>query len=394
MKKTKIAGDFIYTFSALLLVNVVLQVIIYPIINKLYSSEILGEVVYYTGIIYTISASMGGAVSNQKLLLRGKYRQTNSDFNIIVAGVCAIIFIVLIIISVFSKLGVISAILYSISGCLVFLRYFAEVEFRITKKFKGYLFYYILVSIGYLIGLGVFIATGLWYFIFIIGESMAIVYVIVRGHVFNPQPLTGDIKNITKLVAVLSASYLLGALAAHYYKIFINLYFDGDSVTVYYVSSFFGKSLDLVITPITTLMISYLSGKSQFFKNLSIKKAVLFSCVSGIVLYIAFVVLTPIYCSILYPNLYESVFSLNFIVNIAQTFSVISSILIVLILIKYGTKSHFVIQLLFVISYIAFSSILSMVWGMTGFAIGATIGFAIKCVLILFIAVKGETKNA
>lgn len=393
MIKKKIAGDFIYTFIALLLVNVVLQIVIYPIINRFYSSEVLGDIVYYTGVIYTLSASIGGAVANQKLLLRDKYKHTNSDFNVIILGVNAIVFVFLFVIAVASNIGILAAFLYGAAGCLVFLRYYAEVEFRLTKNFKGYLFYYILVSIGYLIGLGAFLLTDLWYFIFIIGESVAIAYVLIKGNIFKSQPKSGEIAVITKLVTVLSVSYLLGALAAHYYKIFINLYFGGDDVTVYYVSSFFGKSLDLVITPITTLMLSYLSRKNKNIANLSAKKVLSISFISGVILYIGFVVATPIYCSLLYPNLYEKVFEINFIVNIAQAFSVVSSILIVLILIKYGTKAHFIIQAIFVAIYVISSSVLSVPFGLIGFAIGACIGYFCKCIMIIIISYIRRRKN-
>ena len=46
--KKRLAGDFVYTFSALLTVNLILQVIIYPLINRFYSAEALGDIVYYS----------------------------------------------------------------------------------------------------------------------------------------------------------------------------------------------------------------------------------------------------------------------------------------------------------------------------------------------------------
>ena len=392
--KKKIAGDFIYTFSALLLVNIVLQIVIYPLINKHYSSSTLGDIVYYSGIIYTISASVGGAISNQKLLLRRKYEKTNGDFNIIVLAVSAIIFVSLLSVSFFSNLGVVDAILYGASGSLVFLRYFAEVEFRLTQYFKGYLYYYILVSIGYLLGFLLYRVTGLWYFIFIVGEAMALIYVLVKGNIFKPEELTGDLKKIIKLVVILTASYLLGAFAVRYYKIFIKLYMGGTAVTVYYVGSFFGKSLDLVITPITTLMVSYLTTKKGEEIKYSLKKMIGISALVGVILYVAFIVATPIYCHILYPNIYSDVMSINYIVNIAQSFSVISSILIVFILVKYGTKSHFAVQLAFVIVYTLASSLLSIRFGLVGFAIGASIGFAFKTLMVLVVAIRKEKQNA
>lgn len=387
-KKKKFAGDFLYTFSALLLMNIVLQLIIYPLINKYYGAEELGNIVYLSGIIYTICASAGGALSNQKLILRKKYLHTNSDFNIIVILYTIIIFVILCIAGLMSHLSLLYTLFFGLSGCLVFLRYFSEVEFRMDKSFKGYLFYYIIVSVGYVIGFGLYVLTNCWYLIFIIGESLAVIYVLLKGNIYCPQPLTGDIFNIIKIVSVLVLSYLLGAIAAHYYKIFINLYINNTSVTIYYVATFFGKSLDLVITPITTLLVSYLTARNGVKFNFSVKKSCLFIGLTAIVLYVGFVVATPIYTYIFYNNLFYDVIKINFIVNIAQTLSVITSILIVLVLVKLGTKLHFIIQLSYVICYVISTTILCMTFGIMGFAIGACVGYAIRFILIAIVSVR------
>ncbi len=391
--KKRLAGDFVYTFSALLTVNLILQVIIYPLINRFYSAEALGDIVYYSGIIYTVSASVGGAISNQKLLLREKYDKTNSDFNTITVGVNIVIFIALFIMSMLSDNSILNAVLYAVSGCLVFMRYYAEVEFRLTKNFKGYLYYYLFVSAGYLIGFGFYLLTGLWYFIFIIGEALALIYVTYKGSIFKREPMTGEIGKIAKLVIILTFSYLLGALAVHYYKIFLKLFINGEAVTVYYIASFFGKSLDLVITPITTLMISYLTTKDGKKISLTLKHYLPLSLLAGTVLYIGFIIATPIYCRLLYPNLYNEVMQINFIVNIAQSLSVVSSILIVIILIQYGTKSHFGVQATFVVLYLAATTLFTYYYGLKGFGIGAIIGFASKLIMIILTSIKGEKKN-
>lgn len=386
--RKKIAGDFIYTFLALLLVNIILQLVIYPLINIYYGAEELGNIVYLSGIIYTISASAGGALSNQKLILRNKYLNTNSDFNIIVILYSVIILVILCIVGLVSNLSFINTLLFGVSGCLVFLRYYSEVEFRMNNDFKGYLFYYIIVSVGYLIGFGFFILTNCWFLIFIVGESLAVIYVFIIGDIYRSQSLTGEIFTILKIVSILVLSYFLGAVAAHYYKIFINWYLNNTSVTIYYVATFFGKSLDLVITPITTLLVSYLTSKKGEKFKIRAKKSPIFIGMIAIFLYICFITATPIYTYIFYNNLFYDVIKINFIANIAQTISVISSILIVLVLVKLGAKMHFIIQLSFVVCYVISTTILCICYGIIGFAIGACIGYMVRFVLIIIVGAR------
>ena len=394
IKNGKVAKDFVYTSSALILINIVLQLLIYPLINNKYGPDFLGNIVSQTGIVYALCASTGGAISNEKLLIRKKYEKTNNDFNIIIFCFCVILFAALFVYSIISIKVLSSAFLLSLVGCLVFLRYYSEVQFRLDKNFKGYLLYYIIVSIGYIIGYFLFIVTGIWYLIFIVGESLAVLYVLIKGNIYKLEKSSSHLIEIFKLVIVLAGSYLLGAFAVHYYKIFLNFCIDSTAVTVYYVGSFFGKSLDLVITPITTLIISYLTAASHTKKiDFSSKKSLLIIGLVGVVLYVGFVVATPIYSYIFYNNLYAEVWNINFVVNIAQTFSAISSILIVLLLVEFGAKTHFIVQSIYVITYVVFSSLLALKFGIMGFAIGASIGFITKFILIIFVSKKSKTKK-
>ena len=110
----------------------------------------------------------------------------------------------------------------------------------------------------------------------------------------------------------------------------------------------------------------------------------------GLVLYIGFIIATPIYTYLFYGNMLEDVKRINLIVNLAQSISAVASILSVFVLVQLGTKLHFKIQLVYVLCYVVLTSALSMTTlGITGFAIGAAIAFSVRLVVT---AILGYTK--
>lgn len=392
-KGKKVVGDFIYTFAALVIMNVVLQIVVYPLINHKYGADFLGNIVSYTGLIYIASASIGNACSNSRLITRKTLKVTNGDFNAIVLVGSLLITVVYIGVFLIGEGGAtghwVDAVMYGLAASCIFLRYYSEAEFRLNLKFKEYLIYYLIVSAGYLVGYGIFVLTNYWALIFIIGEGSAVLYVVLCGGIYKQEKISEDFKAVLSQVCTLAFSYILIFIASQYYKFFIKQFFGAQEVTRYYVTSFFGKSLDMVITPISTLIMSYLTRSNEKQTGKQFLKIVLLVSVIGVVLYLGFIIATPIYTQIFYSNMLEEVKSINLIVNLAQSISAVASILSVFVLAQLGTKLHFRIQVIYVLCYVGLTSALSMTsLGITGFAIGAAIAFSVRLVVTAVIGYK------
>ena len=392
-KGKKVVGDFVYTFTALVIMNVVLQLVVYPLVNRKYGADFLGNIVYYTGLIYIAAASIGNACSNSRLICRKNLQVTNGDFNIIVSA--SSVLVALVYIGVFllnegmSAKGLMEAILYGMAAVCIFLRYYSEVEFRLNLKFKGYLIYYLIISAGYLLGYLLFLLTRQWALIFIVGEGLGVAYVFLKGGIYKRQDQSADFKKALSQVGTLACSYILIFIASQYYKFFIKQFFGAYEVTQYYVASFFGKSLDMVITPISTLIMSYLTRSNEKQSGKQFLKIVMLVSGIGVVLYIGFIIATPIYTHLFYNNMVADVKEINLIVNLAQSISAVASILSVFVLAQLGTKVHFRIQLVYVLCYVGLTTALSMTpLGITGFAIGATVAFSVRFLVTAVIGYK------
>lgn len=392
-KGKKLAGDFLYTFAALVIMNVVLQMVVYPLINRYYGAEYLGDIVYYTGLIYIAAASVGNACANQRLIARKTMHTTNGDFNTIAVTAATLIGIAYMLVMLFSErftnINWVEIALYGLSATCIYFRYYSEVDFRLNLNFKGYLIYYLFVSGGYLLGYLLFTLTGYWTLIFICGEGLAVLYVLLRGSIYRSEKRSEDFKPLLNHVCTLALSYILIFIASQYYKFFIKQYFGAYQVTQYYVASFFGKSLDMIITPISTLIMSYLTRSNEKLSAKTFRKIIFLITGIGAVLYVGFIMATPIYTHFFYNNMAEDVNKINLVVNLAQSISAMASILSVFLLSQLGAKIHFRIQVVYVISYVMLTSLLSTTpLGITGFAIGAVCAFSIRFITTALVGYK------
>lgn len=384
-KRKRIAGDFIYTFAGLTLMNIVLQVIIYPLINNRFGDEYLGNVVSYIGMVYILSVPLGNACSGQRLLARKMFTTSNGDY-LRIAGIFAvIIFTVYTVIMSISEGFSLSACLYGFCAVCVFYRYYSEVQFRLNLNFKQLLIYYVIVSGGYLLGYLLFLLTNQWPLIFIIGEGLAVCFVIWKGDIYRRESKSENTKPLAKLIIVLAVSYVFVFIVSQYYKIFLKAFLNAEQVTVYYVASFFGKSLDMVISPISTLIMSYLTKSTNVLSKKMFNKIILIVFGAGILLYFGFIVATPIYTKLFYHDILEQVNSLNLVVNFAQAACAMASIVSVFVLTEIGTKKHFIIQIIYVVLYVGLTSWMTKALGLLGFGIGASIAYCVRLFVTIFV---------
>ena len=63
--------------------NGVLQVIVYPLLNRIMGSDQLGELLYLMGLVAILCPSVGQALNTSRLVVRRDYQVTNGDYNIL-----------------------------------------------------------------------------------------------------------------------------------------------------------------------------------------------------------------------------------------------------------------------------------------------------------------------
>lgn len=394
--KTRIAGDLFYSISAVLIMNGVLQLFVYPQLNKKLGADGLGDVLYLLGIIAIVSSSIGAASNNTRLVIRNKHSVTNGDF-LLVMVILSLLGVLIGFLSVRAFVG--SA--FELVGFLVLLvftafRYYCDVEFRLLLNYKRYFIYYLFLTIGYCLGvLGYYFGLERWFFVFLLGESAAIFFVITRGTILTKQLNLSQFKNVAvKNTAILAVSYLLFNSIQNIDRIILQNIVGSQAVSEYYVASLLGKTLAMLTVPLNSVIISYITNaKTKITKTQFAKMSGVVVLISA-VFFVACCIFAPVFIKIFYPNLVEATKGLTVIANLAQIFCFASTIFLTVVLTIASEKMQFFIQLLFALLFVAVSIPMTLSNGVYGFAVAAVFANAFRFVLVIVIGLIKAPKSS
>lgn len=380
-------SDYVYNIGGMMLLQGVLQLIIYPLINYFQGENVLGDVIYYMGIVYIFAQAAGYALCQMRLVSRKDYTTTNGDY-LLLGGIFAIVFAVIggIVVSFkisgFELVGFLTILVFAI------FRFYCSVQYRLTLDFKFCFKYFLWICIGHLAGAGLYFITDLWYLIFIVGEFAGIVYVLFKGTILKPEKFSQNKKVLSIAVLSLCISYLLTYLMENADRIILHNMINAEAVSLYYAASLIGKTALMFVGPINTITLSYVSAnekkltKGEFLRTFKIYMVV------GVVLYILCLVGTPIFVNIFYPNLYNGIHGLNVIVNAAQIINLTASLPLILVLASLGSKYHLRINVIYALVYIPVGVALAYLFGLRGYAVASLIASIVKFAAVFIVGYR------
>lgn len=385
IKKKKITKDLFYSITAVGLMNAVLQFIVYPIINNKVGAAAFGDMLFFLGVVSVLSPSFGIAANNTRLLLAERDTAKNGDFVFALSIFSVISAIVGIIVSIYRGNSFLGAVLFIYIIVITMFRNYSSVEYRLKLNYKIQFVFYLILSIGYILGTLLFFVIKRWELVYIIGETAAVAFVVLTGQIFSNIRVYSERKNsIFKNALTLSANYIITNLMLNLDRIVLLNFVGNEAVSQYYVLSLMGKTIAIISGPLNGILIGYLTKGEEKIKRKGFYKmgGILFA--AGCLFLTACVVVTPIYIKIMYPNLYGEVISLNFIVNLSQIFYFLAGIVVVVTLTVCSAKSILIIQIIYSIVFIILSVALTSWRGISGFAYAAVISNVLYFFMVYF----------
>lgn len=389
VKKCKgIFSDLTYTVMASVVINVVLQLIIYPIITKKFGSDVTGEILYFIGIIYIIPQAIGTSLNNSRLLMRKNGGASNGDYAKILTVCCAFGALICGFWAFNDTMNWKFAVAYGFFSAVYALRMYAQVEFRLNLKFSKYFLYYAIVSIGYLIGFGIYLATGQWLAIFYVGEIMALVYSLVFGQIFKREKAISIPEKVYKTVSLLMFSTFVRDGVNQFDKVILKQLLGTGMVTEYNAVSIIAKTVQMLVGPVNTLILSYLTVKNTKLSKHSFKKYVLGSMGIGCFVLAICLIGTPIYLQLFYKELYTRVIGYNFIVNVGLIAGFIASLYMAILLSQGKTVLHTTIQSIWGIVYVISAYFLTKEYALFGMASATMICNIVKIIAVIIVVFR------
>ena len=387
-KKRKIAGDLVYTIGATVVMNAVLNLIVYPLINYRFGKDVSGSILNFIGVIYIIPQAVGASINNTRLVMRKTSETTNGDYTRLLSFFCVISAILCGWFGFAKTEDIVFSIFYGLFSIIYALRMYAQVEFRLKLLFSRYFWYNIIISAGYIVGLGLYFITGQWLLIFVVGELLALVYSFFIGDIFKRQASTGHSRQINKNVLLILLSTLIRDGVTQFDKVMVEQIISPGAVTEYHAVSLIAKTMQMLVTPINTLILSYLTVKDTKISRKAFNKFVLYGLGFGAFFYGVCLVGTPVFVKLFYGNLYDDVMQYNLLVNLALILGFVSNIFMGIMLSQGRTRMYTVIQTTWGVSYIGLSYWLATGYGLWGIIFSTLITNIAKMVVVLVASYK------
>mgnify|MGYP005763987467 CR=1 FL=1 len=391
-KYKKIILDIVLNITATAIPLIILQLVVLPLIATKMSDELYGFTLTIISTITIIASSLGNALNNVRLIKNIVYEEKGiqGDFSILLLGELVIGCITLVLSINQYKLEYIDVCLLIILTFIWIAREYLIVTFRLELNFKGIVINNIIMVVGYVVGLVLYSFTLYWQYVYILGISFSLIYIIKHSDIITEKIRITPLFKATfsELLFLIFAS-LINNLLNYADRIIIYPLIGGTAVSIYYASTLFGKIVSTAISPLNSVALSYLAKKNTLKKELFIK-TLGFSVIVAIMGYIICPIIALPVLNILYPDwAYQSIKYVPITTCIAMV-TMVTSVMSPFVLKFCSMKWQLVINVTVLIIYLSMSIALYKYWGLMGFCIGILISNIAKFTIMFILGLRGS----
>ena len=392
VKIKSISKDFFLNPVASVFVTAILQLIIYPMLAQLMDSNSYGVLLTLMGLANTFAMTIGSSLNNTKLLLHAEYEDKDYEGDylpILLFSNLISIIILIVILQGFhcSQLTNVILVMYMAANAV---RSYGSVAYRIRINYVKNLVCCIFVGIGDLCGLGIFSLCKelayLWPVSFLFGEICAIVYICFSSNIFRePFAVTSFFTRTIKKNAVLMATTLTANLLIYLDRLLLLPILGGEAVTTYTVASVFGKSIGILMGPLTGVLLSYFSQRDFKMNRSGYWKFSAFNVIVALLFILTSHIMAGWFTGIFYPTEIEEARLYLDLANGAAIVSVLSSMTGTTVL-KYAPSYWLIIiQAVYVVLYLCGGLLVVGTFGLLGFSYVALLAACVKTIIQLVV---------
>jgi len=393
--ENKMLQDGILSIGAKCIFFLVLKGLIEPLMNRKLGDAAFGDYVVYYGYICIFAYSCGEALNHIRVLNQETDKERAVDYRIlIVLEAFFSIFLLVCFGLSFQKMGIWESVLFGFTSAALMLRLYSECVFRIEINYKKILLSSILMSIGYLIGYAVFLAIGQWYAVFLIGETVAVLYAAISGKLFSVygrKKVSKQFSQTVKNAATLTGSYLISYALIYMDRFLVQYLLGSEKVSTYYIATTYGKCVALVIPPITAVLLSNISKGILTLDKKMVNKVTAGSLGAALFFFLVGILMSRFLIYLLYPASYQACLPIMDIGNLAQIIYYCCSIVNMMAIRLCEMKLQVFVESTYAVVYILFAIIGAHIGGLVGLAVG-TLGANVLRFLLLTIPVYRKVR--
>ena len=248
---------------AVALPTAALQLLVFPMAAAGLDSDSYGLLTTVFALMNLVPGTLGLALCNIRLLYNSNYADKGvaGDFPLLLRSSCLLAAVpsagVLLFYGVREAANLIFALL---TTCIWLMREYYGVAFRIRLDFKAVLICNVGLAVGYLAGYALFRVSTCWGVILLTGQLVSLALILSRTDLWkDPATKTELYSKVRTDVVQFSAAAFLSRCISYSDRVLLFPMIGGHLVSVYYVSTLIGKMLSMVITPLNTVLLSYIS---------------------------------------------------------------------------------------------------------------------------------------
>lgn len=375
-------NDSFWTILGLVLMNVAVQFAVYPLLRRYLSGEAYGNILYMISYINILSISVGVAVNYARMAESAEFETHNGDYHLLILG-CFVLF--LPVIGILCGIGLIHTtpvefLLYYLLMCVTAWRYYADVEFRLSLNYKGYFLYYACISAGYLFGVLLFVATGVWILALLTGEIFGCIFVLWKGQILRHGFFrrSARFSANAKVILIMLSTELVSSLVSNGDRLILKNVLGGVAVTIFYLASLMGKTMSFITTPLNTVIIGHLAkykGRLNY-RLMGIVTALVLGasvCMTGVCLLASHILI-----SVLYPEDFLAAKPYFLAANLAQIFHFTANSVTV-VLLRFAKKRYQLdVNIVYALAFFGLAIPCSYWFGLWGFTLSSVIASSIR----------------
>ena len=337
-KLKSIFTDTVWSFAGLVLMNAAAQFVVYPYWNKVLGSESYGNVVYLLAIMNVMAISVGSGINYARMRRSAGGETANRPYLLLMAAGAALSVTVLLLLRAVGLVRMQAAEfrLFCALTAVTTWRYYADVEYRLRVNYKGFFLYYLVIGLGYLPGLWLFRATGLWPLALLPGELAGLLFVLFTGSIFRKDGAKErDFSPILRLSLLLVGSNLLSHLIFNGDRLVLRWFAGGAAVTVYYVASLFGKTMTFISTPLNGVLVGHLAKYDGKLTKRLMHRATALACLAAVLASAACFGASHVVLPLLYPEDFPEAARYLLLASSAQVLYFVGNVLTASVLLRF-----------------------------------------------------------
>lgn len=381
-KNIKMLKDFAINIVATVIPIALLQLLIFPQLAAVKGNAVYGYIVTIISIMTLFSDLWGNVLNNVRLLQNDKYSE-KGDFNLILLfGVIFNIAAVSIGFSIYST-GIEGLLGVLIASALILMRSYFIVTFRLNLSYVNILINNVILSVGYLAGFLLFRQFDKWTLIYLAGNVLSLLHLWFKSDLMRePLRRTALFWPTFKKFLVLYVAFFLKNFVTYADKLLIFPILGAEAVAYYYAASVMGKMMSMAISPISSVVLSYVVKMGSLSKKTIRRILLLILCIS-VLGYAGAYFVGRILLKLLYRSWFEITVELLPWTVLAAVLVGVTSVLQPFIL-KYKNEMYqILINLVHFCTYVSVSLFFAKIYGLKGFCIGYCVTMTVKLLIDL-----------